>query len=168
MNGWRVYLLTGTALLAALAVNCARSASGREVPQPIAFSHKAHAEAELECFRCHRGAEKQAQAGLVALRTCASCHRRVIPEHPEIQKVLAAFEAEEAIEWRKVNHLPAKAMVHFHHGVHTQAGVECQSCHGDVAQMTTAQPVLDVANMGWCIDCHRENEATIDCLACHF
>ena len=163
-----VYLLLPLVLVALVAAACTRSAAGREVPQPIAFSHAAHAAADLDCARCHRGAEAEAEAGLVALATCLSCHRRVIPDHPEIQKMQVAYDENAAIEWVKVNHLPEKSMVHFHHGVHTKAGVECASCHGDVTQMTTVVPIVDVANMGWCIDCHREQEASVDCLACHF
>ncbi len=164
----RVYLLLLLCSVLLLASACSRSAVGEEVPQPIAFSHKAHADEGLECERCHRGAEREADAGLVALATCASCHRRVIPDHPEVAKVLAAYAADEPIAWRKVHHLPEKSMVHFHHGIHTKAGVECRACHGDVAEMTVAEAVVDVAKMGWCIDCHREEEASVDCLACHF
>ncbi|MEM1247623.1 MAG: cytochrome c3 family protein [Acidobacteriota bacterium] len=166
----RVYLLLLGAVVAALGWSCARAAAGdaEGQVQPIAFSHQAHAAAELDCSRCHRGAEKGAEAGLVAVRTCASCHRRIIPDHPEVQKVLTAFEEGKSIEWKKINHLPAKSMVHFHHGVHTQAGVACSECHGDVASMTVAEPVLEVADMGWCIDCHRAREASVDCLACHY
>jgi hypothetical protein len=33
--------------------------------------------------------------------------------------------------------------------------------------MTVAQQVVDVANMGWCLGCHREQGASVDCLTCH-
>lgn len=136
-------------------------------PQPIAYSHKAHIDAELECDRCHRGAERAAQAGLPEMRACLSCHRRVIPDHPEIVKFRELAETGEPLLWRKVNVMPKDAMVHFHHGAHTLAGVTCETCHGDVGQMALAQRVINTADMGWCVDCHREEEASIDCLTCH-
>ena len=162
-------------MLGILLIVCAMATTGcapsNNIPtpeQPIAFNHKVHIENELECVRCHVGAEEGVHAGLPPVRTCASCHRRVIPEHPEVQKILTAWEEKTPILWRKVNIIPEAAMVHFNHRAHARAEVGCESCHGDVRSMTVAEPVLEVANMGWCIDCHRESEATDDCLACHY
>ena len=137
-------------------------------PQPIAFNHRTHAENDIECTRCHQGVETQAEAGLPPISTCAVCHRRrAIPDHPEVQKFMTALDAGTSIAWRKVNVLPATAMVHFKHSPHILAGVECTTCHGDVAQMALAEEVVETADMGWCVSCHRENEASVDCLTCH-
>jgi len=135
--------------------------------QPIAWNHQVHVEAGLECTRCHRGAEAGVHAGMPSVQSCAGCHRREIPDHPEVQKAMLANESREPILWTKVNVIPDRAMVHFNHRAHARAGVECSVCHGDVASMTVAEPVRNVADMGWCIECHRENEASDDCLACH-
>ncbi len=143
--------------------------SEAEVPaQPVAYSHQVHIESGLECQRCHAGAIDSRRAGLPPLATCVSCHRRVIPDHPEVKKLLDAWAAETPILWTKVNVLPVKAMVQFHHGAHTLAGVECAECHGDLASMTVAEPVVDVARMGWCLDCHRQRGASDDCMTCHY
>jgi hypothetical protein len=91
-----------------------------------------------------------------------------IPEHPEIVKLMASWEAREPILWRKVNIIPDSAMVQFNHGAHARGGVECRECHGEVASMAVAEPVVQVGDMGWCLDCHQEREASIDCLACHY
>jgi len=135
--------------------------------QPIAYNHLVHIEAGLECTRCHRGAEEGVHAGMPSVQACAGCHRREIPDHPEVQKVMLANENREPILWAKVNVIPDSAMVHFNHRAHARAGIECLACHGDVAAMTVAEPVRNVADMGWCVECHRENEASDDCLACH-
>ena len=74
---------------------------------------------------------------------------------------------------------------------HVRAGVECQRCHGPVERMrvvgaaTGPRLLNDLKNlvglrppsppltMGWCLDCHREQNATrsmhapLDCVACH-
>ena len=76
-------------------------------PQPIAFSHQAHAENDIGCLRCHQGAETQAEAGLPALSSCAVCHRRrVVPDHPEVLKFMELLENREPLVWRKVNVMP--------------------------------------------------------------
>jgi hypothetical protein len=80
---------------------------------------------------------------------------------------MGALEAGDTIRWRKVNVMPERSMVHFKHNPHVRAGVDCATCHGDVAQMTLAQEVIETADMGWCVGCHRDNGASIDCLTCH-
>jgi len=135
--------------------------------QPIAFNHMVHIENEVECARCHQGVDTQAEAGLPPISTCAVCHRREIPDHPEVVRFMEYLENDEPILWRKVYSLPAGAMVHFNHSAHINADVECATCHGDVSQMTVAQQMVDVARMGWCVSCHEENGASADCLTCH-
>ena len=167
-SSWYATALLG--LVVALATSCGGPRLPEPVEQPIAYSHKAHVtkEGELVCSRCHPGAEKAKNAGLTPLRTCASCHRRIATDHPEVQKVMAAWEEKTPILWQRVNIIPDSAMVHFNHGAHFRAGVECIECHGDVKTMTVARAVLQVADMGWCIGCHREREVSDDCLVCHY
>lgn len=156
----------GLACALALLAGCADGAPPPE--QPIAFSHQTHDEEDISCDRCHQGAETQAKAGLPPLSSCAVCHRRrAIPDHPEVVKFMASLDAGEPVLWRKVHVMPPSAMVHFKHNAHVRAGIDCSTCHGDVARMTVARQVVDVANMGWCLSCHRENDASVDCLTCH-
>jgi c(7)-type cytochrome triheme protein len=83
-------------------------------------------------------------------------------------KFMAVLEAGDSLLWRKVNVMPESALVQFKHQAHIRAEVECATCHGDVSQMTVAQQVINTADMGWCVSCHRENDASIDCLTCHY
>ncbi|MDE2852086.1 MAG: cytochrome c3 family protein [Acidobacteriota bacterium] len=160
-------LLAGIWILALTLVACGPTQNLPTPEQPIAYDHQVHIEAGLECVRCHRGAEEGVHAGMPSVQACAGCHRREIPDHPEVQKVMLANENREPILWAKVNVIPDSAMVHFNHRAHARAGIECLTCHGDVASMAVAEPVRNVADMGWCVECHRENEASDDCLACH-
>ena len=137
------------------------------LPQPIAFSHAPHAEMGITCLACHAGANRGAKAGIPPLSLCVTCHRGIIPDHPEVKKVLEHYEKEEPIFWRKVNVMPSTAMVFFKHKPHVRAGIDCSRCHGDVASMTLAHPVINLADMGFCLDCHRETDASMDCLVCH-
>jgi len=163
-SSWLGFLLLGVTVSL---VGCGPRQNLPTPEQPIAYDHQVHIEAGLECVRCHRGAEEGVHAGMPSVQACAGCHRREIPDHPEVQKVMLASENREPILWAKVNVIPDSAMVHFNHRAHARAGVECLTCHGDVASMTVAEPVRNVADMGWCVECHRENEASDDCLACH-
>jgi hypothetical protein len=73
----------------------------------------------------------------------------------------------EEIPWARVYDYSPSAHLRFNHAPHIRAGVTCANCHGDVAQQTVAERVVDLT-MGYCIDCHQERQASVDCLTCHF
>ena len=159
----------GVAVLALVLAGCApRPEPAPE--QPIAYNHQVHVQGEeMECTRCHLGAETQDQAGLPPMTVCAGCHRRQGTDIPAVQAFMELYDGGngEPLAWRKVNVISESAMVHFKHKPHARAGVGCENCHGDIGSMTVAEQVLNVANMGWCVDCHRQENASIDCLTCH-
>jgi hypothetical protein len=43
--------------------------------------------------------------------------------------------------------------VQFPHMRHVNAGVTCQSCHGQVQNMARVYQASSL-NMGWCVNCH--------------
>ena len=43
--------------------------------------------------------------------------------------------------------------VHFPHVRHVNAGVTCQTCHGQVQKMDQVYQYASL-NMGWCVNCH--------------
>jgi Cytochrome c7 and related cytochrome c len=133
--------------------------------QPIAFSHRTHITQGLTCTACHSGAETADRATLPATATCMGCHARVKTESPEIQK-LAGFDSKrEEVPWRRVYRLPD--YVPFSHRVHVSAGkTSCESCHGNVREMTVMQKVRDTS-MATCMQCHTERSAPVQCNACH-
>jgi hypothetical protein len=134
-------------------------------PQPIAFPHDLHAQrAQLDCQFCHRTADTANSAGLPAVEQCIFCHQVVARNDPEIQRLIAYWETQTPIDWERVHHLPDH--VRFMHSAHIQAGVSCQTCHGNVEQMSTVRPVRPFS-MDDCVDCHRANDAPTDCAYCH-
>ncbi|MCY4662112.1 MAG: cytochrome c3 family protein [Acidobacteria bacterium] len=134
--------------------------------QPIDFSHTRHVvRAGIECQFCHAYARRGPVAGIPPVERCAGCHRSILSERPEIERVLGYWEREEPIPWIRVHDLPD--YVRFSHKAHIRAGVDCATCHGDVASMAIARQVESLS-MGWCVDCHAEQEASRDCVICHY
>ena len=134
--------------------------------QPIAFSHARHVvRAGIDCQFCHAYARRGPVAGIPSVERCAGCHRTILTERPEIERVLGYWERQEPIPWVRVHDLPD--YVRFSHKAHVRAGVDCSMCHGDVASMTIARQAESLS-MGWCVDCHTEREASRDCVICHY
>lgn len=135
-------------------------------PAPIAFSHETHVDtAELDCQFCHAYARHGPVAGLPPLARCAGCHRFVAAENPDVARLLARFDAGEPLAWPRVHDLPDH--VRFTHKRHVRAGVACSACHGDVGRMQLAEQTAPLT-MGWCMNCHETQQASTDCLTCHY
>lgn len=144
--------------------------------QPIAFSHKVHAGInKIDCKYCHVGAERGKAAVIPSLSVCMNCHYNIQgvtgtdPNYPkaiydkEIAKIYSyiGFNAEsmkyesepKPIEWTKIHNLPDH--VYFNHSQHVKvAGLECQTCHGQIQEMDVVQQMENLS-MGWCVNCHR-------------
>jgi hypothetical protein len=140
--------------------------------QPIAFDHWQHVTKEgdeapqLECGACHEHADKSAHATIPNADLCMGCHQVFKTESPEVQKLAAFSEKKEQPPWVRVYSFEREAAVFFTHKPHMKAGVECSTCHGDVANSHQIKREVE-HTMGWCIDCHRSKGASIDCYACH-
>jgi len=129
--------------------------------QPIKFSHKVHAgDNKIDCKYCHHTAEFSKSAGIPAMELCMNCHVLVREGANsgkfEIAKVVEANETKTPVEWIRLHNLPDH--VFFSHAQHVGiAKVDCQKCHGDVAQMNIMKQTSDLS-MGWCINCHRDTK----------
>lgn len=149
--------------------------------QPIPFSHAHHAgEFEIECLYCHSGTDRSRMAGVPSVELCMGCHSAFSKDYDELEGIRILkqhWEEKRPIEWKQIYRLPEHAK--FRHNRHVKAGVECQTCHGPVEEMdklyldsdTAAGPTLlptKKLEMGWCINCHRENGVSQDCLTCHY
>ncbi len=164
MNRRLVLILLLVLVLGGAAWLMAR-AQQRGPEQPVAFSHKVHVgDRGISCVFCHQGVTKTANALLPSTETCMDCHRVVRPDSPEIQKVAAAYQEGESIDWARVTDLPD--FVRFTHRRHIQAGVDCMSCHGDVSRMDRVYKA-NALSMGDCLSCHHQKGAPTDCLTCH-
>lgn len=154
-------IIAGLALLYILPLDL----QDRSPLQPLAFSHKVHAgESGIQCLYCHRSAAQAAVAGIPTMADCRSCHLYISPNAPEIKKLMAHWDKGEAIPWVRVHLLPDH--VYFPHMMHVRAKLACSSCHGQVAAMERITRSASL-KMGWCLNCHRQHKASIDCWTCH-
>jgi cytochrome c7-like protein len=133
--------------------------------QPLAFSHKVHAgDSGIPCLFCHRYASKSTVAGIPAVADCRACHLFISPDAPEIKKLMEYWEKQRPIPWVRVYGVPDH--VYFPHMMHIRAGLACITCHGEVAAMQRITRSVKL-KMGWCLNCHKERKASIDCWVCH-
>jgi hypothetical protein len=144
-------------------------ARGYKPDQPINFSHVTHVQKNrMECQYCHWSVAKASYAAIPEVETCIGCHKLVNGKDEaakgEIEKLKKYHEQGEPIPWVKVHVMPD--YLKFNHKRHVKAGVSCQECHGQVPEMEKVERVSSM-KMGWCISCHRDRGASIDCLVCH-
>ena len=139
---------------------------GYRPEQPIHFSHQTHIEKSgMECQYCHSGVAKSNFPTLPSTELCMGCHKSIKTDSPEIKKLKEYYDKGEPVPWKPVFSIPEHA--HFSHKRHIKAGVGCQSCHGQIQKMAVVERVSSM-KMGFCVSCHRENGASIDCSICHY
>ena len=123
--------------------------------QPVAFSHKHHANMGIDCRYCHTSVEDGAFAGIPPTKTCMNCHSMIFSEAPILEPVRESWKSGKSLQWNRVHDLPQ--FVYFNHSIHVNKGIGCSTCHGRVDEM----PLMRKQNtlyMGWCLDCHRQPE----------
>ena len=135
--------------------------------QPVDFPHNKHVAAGIECIDCHTGVETRAAAGIPSVRKCMLCHATIATDKPGVKALRQYSDQKREIPWVRVYGFETVADVKFQHSPHTRAKVECKTCHGDVQNMGVAQRAVK-HNMGSCLTCHRQKNATVECVACHF
>lgn len=147
-------------------------ASGKPDPprQPIAFDHWQHISKtdgpQLDCVFCHEHADKSPHATIPNAETCMACHIAEKTDSPEVQKLASFHERAEQPPWVRIYWFEKEADVFFTHKPHTRAGIDCAECHGPVAESHQLRREIK-QTMGWCMDCHRARNASLDCYICH-
>ena len=175
--------IPGLIALAAAAVllsaySGASSSQGRQPRQPINFPHPVHVQTlGMNCLYCHFSANKSPDPGMPAVSTCMGCHTVVGPDRPaipgyrtapaksaEIQKLVNYWKggAGKPVPWVRIHKVPE--YVRFPHMRHVNAGVTCQTCHGQVQKMAQVYQFSSL-NMGWCVSCHVNGYSSQEGLA---
>ena len=135
--------------------------------QPIPFPHKTHIAKKAVCADCHESADKGPIAGIPSVKTCMICHSQIATDKPLIKQVTGYADNGVEIPWQRVYGFTREAHVRFNHAPHIRASVDCKTCHGDLAAMTVAERAVE-HNMGFCVNCHKQKNASNDCLTCHY
>ena len=138
-----------------------------EPEQPFPFSHQIHLEKELVCTDCHESVERGPRASLPSVNTCMICHSQIATDRPLIQQITKMQEDGLDFAWQRVYAYPRGSHVRFEHSPHIKAGVACATCHGDQKSQTVARRMVNM-DMAFCVNCHREKQASNDCLTCHY
>ena len=143
--------------------------------QPIDFPHDRHVKLGVQCLYCHPGALRGPSPGLPTLTKCWGCHQQmqITNTSPKLAVLKDYIANNKEIAWVPVSQVPD--FVHFTHRPHIAAGLNCERCHGDIANVGIAVNP-QVMNMGWCLTCHRERAANdpekltklTDCGTCHY
>src|SRR5881628_3269591 len=152
-------LAVGAVLLSAY--SGASSSQGRGPAQPVQFKHPLHAGPVkdgglgMNCLYCHNTANKSFDVGMPAVSTCMGCHTSVRGStdraKTEIGKLVKYATDRRPVPWIRIHKVPE--YVHFPHVRHVNAGVTCQTCHGQVQKMNRVYQYSSL-NMGWCVSCH--------------
>lgn len=153
-----------------------RDGIGYTPEQPVNFSHQIHAgKLNIDCQYCHISVEKSRHATVPAVSICMNCHSVAKKDQPEIIKLTDYYKTGKALEWKRIHKVPDYA--YFNHSVHVNKGIDCTSCHGDIAQMDKVGQ-MNSFTMGACLDCHRNPHEKMpylkevkngpdNCWACH-
>jgi hypothetical protein len=167
------FLFVGTQLMARQATQA--QATKQMVPdnpsehtppaQPIPYSHKTHLAVGLECKDCHANPEPGRLMTFPATSKCMQCHVTIAKNKPSIQKLAGFSKSQKPIPWVRVyTVLPG---VSWTHRAHLAAGMKCETCHGQVAQMDAMSEATSVITMYSCLNCHELNHAKTACDTCH-
>lgn len=126
-----------------------------------AFNHLIHIESGSECKECHEGAESEAAAGLPDVESCENCHD--LEDEGAFADYLKAEPKKDGKPAISRERLKGFGDVVAPHDTHSDAGLSCDTCHGDIAE---SEKIMENAILGkkMCMDCH---EGERDCAKCH-
>jgi len=138
--------------------------------QPIQFPHNVHVGIGAQCQYCHPAVAWGPDAGLPTTDKCWGCHQQVQKKSPKLDQLAEFARSNSAIPWVPVAIQPD--FVHFNHQNHIAAQINCETCHGEISNMSVAIP-QPRQNMGWCLSCHQNNRPDdftrlSDCSLCHY
>jgi hypothetical protein len=141
-----------------LTANNARLAAAAR-DETLAYNHGRHVEAGIDCVYCHPGVLSGPVAGIPSTAKCMGCHQNVQVREEAQEDIAILFdhwESGEPLRWRKTFDQPD--FVYYTHQPHIAAGYNCETCHGNVAEMAYLEQTIRL-NMGFCLACHRQPDS---------
>jgi hypothetical protein len=146
---------------------------GAEAVEQIHFNHNKHVSAGVPCLFCHATALDGPIASIPSQQKCVGCHQNVqvtsVNGQAYVKILMDHWQKSQPLLWLRVTNEPD--FVTFNHRPHIANAVNCETCHGNVGQMTVTEPAY-LLNMGFCLNCHRqqapEKQAKLtSCATCH-
>ncbi len=180
---WRFAAISAIAIFATLAFVRLQEGDSPPPPttgttvHPIAFPHNTHAGTpdaggfQIDCQYCHFAAERSVDAGMPTVSDCMGCHLLVPGRNkPEEVDILKDYYSRgEPIPWVRIYKVADHVRFpHMRHVAKDAGALECQECHGVVEEIEVIEEVEQPLKMGWCVQCHVDNDASIDCTVCHY
>ncbi|MBI4330187.1 MAG: cytochrome c3 family protein [Chloroflexi bacterium] len=173
MKEWLIFV-AGLAVLGLAALGLTANVENRAtVTQPIAFNHQKHSPF-LTCTSCHTTVATSARAGIPGKDFCFSCHQNKVTDNPEPEKIRNYVEKRQEIPWVRLFRLNDDIV--YTHEPHISAGIQCQSCHGDIGSSAAGVTGFGRKGSGGqygrdlmdaCLKCHEQRKASTDCYTCH-
>jgi len=135
------------------------------ITQPIAFSHRQHAQAGMKCESCHQILAANGKMQIPGVADCRACHQSIRADSPAIRKLAQIQRDDDLISWIRVYTLPD--FVFFDHRKHiSAASVACAVCHASVKDRDVLLQEKDISMVA-CVDCHKLRKAPLNCDLCH-
>ena len=96
---------------------------------------------------------KSRLAGIPSVEKCMNCHRVTKTDSPCDQAACCDLIIRGSpLAWERIHLLPDH--VYFDHRPHVNAGILCQTCHGEVQTMDVVYQKMSM-RMSNCLGCHR-------------
>jgi hypothetical protein len=133
--------------------------------QPLPYSHKTHLAVGLQCKLCHANPDPGKLMTFPAASVCMTCHVSIAKDKPAIRQLADFAKSGKPISWVRV--YTVTPGVTWTHRKHVEAGLKCETCHGQVSQMDAMSETTSVTAMAVCINCHIQNKAATTCQTCH-
>jgi hypothetical protein len=133
--------------------------------QPLPYSHKTHLTVGLQCKLCHTNPDPGKWMTFPATSVCMTCHITIAKDKPAIRQLADFAKSGKTIPWVRVYNVTPG--VTWTHRKHVEAGVKCDTCHGQVSQLDAMSETTSVTAMAVCINCHIQNKAPATCQTCH-
>ena len=134
--------------------------------QPVPFSHSQHAGTlELPCSHCHANVQPGIEMGLPQAAVCLACHAAIESDVDPTEQLKNYVASESQVPWNRVYVLMDG--ITWSHRIHTDAGMTCETCHGQVRTLDEMKQVTAVTAMATCIACHEAHDTGNSCETCH-
>src|SRR5574341_995924 len=116
MSRWLlpVALLIVIGIVGGILLTRAQALAGPD--QPIAYSHRTHVEAGVQCLFCHTSALRSDVAGIPSVQKCMGCHTLIATDNEAVKALTSYWKRNQPIPWNRVNRQPD--FVYFSHQAH--------------------------------------------------